>query len=242
MPGGGYRQAREPARIGTAARRAQGSGRRDPLRDVRGAGPLDRRPLRVRPRRAPRDPRQHRPPAPGTAPRGRPGRRRGRPPGHRRASPAPLLPERRRAGPRLRPSGPCAARRPARRARRAGGRRCRRGRRDRPGLGCRRRPTNPLPELSDRARGRAREARIRACVRTRRRRRHRPDRIPALPVPGAGRGLPRAGVQPAPGTVRGRRRRRRRGNSRGVRDVVRPGAVPRHGGVGYPESRSPATT
>ena len=68
------------------------------------------------------------------------------------------------------------------------------------------------------------------AVRARRRRRHRPHRIPALPVPGAGRGLPRAGVQPAPGPVRRRRRRRRRGKSRGVRDVVRPGAVPRHGG------------
>ena len=30
-------------------------------------------------------------------------------------------------------------------------------------------------------------------------RRHHPHRFPALPVPGAGRGLPRAGVQPAPG-------------------------------------------
>ena len=39
-------------------------------------------------------------------------------------------------------------------------------------------------------------------------RRDRPHRFPALPVPGAGRGLPRAGVQPAPGIVRGRGGRR----------------------------------
>ena len=76
-----------------------------------------------------------------------------------------------RARPRVRPAGPRAARRAARRARRAGGRRRRRGRRDRPGLGGRRRPTHPVPELP-RARLEAElaEARVRARARARRRR------------------------------------------------------------------------
>ena len=59
-----------------------------------------------------------------------------------------------------------------------------------------------------------------------RRRRRRVDRVPALPVPRAGRGLPRARVQPAPRDLRRRRKCRRRGKRRGLRDVVRPRPVP----------------
>ena len=58
-----------------------------------------------------------------------------------------------------------------------------------------------------------------------RRRRHR---VPPLPVPGAGRGLPGARLQPAPWHLRRRRLLGRRGNSRGLRDVVRPRPVPGH--------------
>ena len=53
-----------------------------------------------------------------------------------------------------------------------------------------------------------------------------PHRVPALPVPRARRGLPRAGVQPAPRVCARASSTGRRGKSRGVRDVVRPGAVP----------------
>ena len=160
-----------------------------------------------------------------------PGRRRGGPPGHGRAAPAPLLPQRRRARARVRPAGARAARRPARRARRAGRRRRRRRRRRRAGSGA------PRP---------ARRTRSRSCLDALEAELAKlgfepalgdataptdagPHRVPALPVPRAGRGLPRAGVQPPPRPVRGRGRCGRRGNSRGVRDVVRPRAVPRHG-------------
>ena len=53
-------------------------------------------------------------------------------------------------------------------------------------------------------------------------------RFPALPVPGAGRGLPRAGLQPAPRICEGRGRSRPR-NSGAVLDVVRARPVPRRG-------------
>ena len=62
-------------------------------------------------------------------------------------SPAPLLPERRRARARVRPAGPRAPRRPARRPRRADRCRRRRRRRHRPGLGDRGRRPHPFPQL-----------------------------------------------------------------------------------------------
>ena len=81
-----------------------------------------------------------------------PGRRRGRPPRHRRPSPAPLLPQRRRARPRVRPAGPRAPRRAARRPGRADRRRRRRRRGHRPGLGHRGGRPHPGPQLPRRAR------------------------------------------------------------------------------------------
>ena len=78
------------------------------------------------------------------------------------------------------------------------------------------------------ARRRARTARLRPRS-PRGRRRRRLDRVPALPVPGAGRGLSRARVQPAPRHLRRRREDGRRGKRRRLRDVVRPRPVPGHG-------------
>ncbi len=139
----------------------------------------------------------------------------------------------RRARARLRPARARVARRAARRPRRAGGRRRRRGGRDRPGLGPRRRPAHPVAAAASTAlEGELAELGFEPALESDGADAgwHRPHRLPALPVPGAGRGLPGAGVQPAPGSVRGRRRRGRRGKSGGVLDVVRPRAVPRHGG------------
>ncbi len=93
MPAG-----RLPSRRWWISRGAQGPGRRDPLRDVRGARPLHGRAVGPGARRPPRHARQHGPPAPRAPPRGGSGRRRGRAPGHRRPAPAPLLPRARRAG------------------------------------------------------------------------------------------------------------------------------------------------
>ena len=174
---------------------------------------LDRGAVRAGARRPARPPRQHRAPPPRAAARGRPRRRRSRPPRHRRPPPAPLLPRRRRARARLRPAELHAARRAARRAGRARRRRRRRrGRRSGRSWGA----------------DAGRRTRSRSCVKALigeldrlgfdpastdddgRRSRHR---LPALPVPRAGRGLPRAGLQPAPRPLRRRRRRRSAGEA-----------------------------
>ena len=183
------------------------------------------------PRRAPRPPREHRAPAPRAAARRRPGRRRGDPPRDRRAAPAPLLPRRRRARARFRPARARAARRSARRARRAGGRRPRRRRRHRSRLGERGRPADPVAQLPRRARGGAARGSGSSPRSSRDGRPRTRPRIEFLhcPVPRARRGLPRAGVQPPSGPLRGRGRPGRRGKRRGVRDVVRRRAVSRHG-------------
>ena len=60
------------------------------------------------------------------------------------------------------------------------------------------------------------------------------DRVPALPVPGAGRGLPGAGLQPPPRHLRRCREIGGWGKCRGLRDVVRPRPVPSHGGGRVP--------
>ena len=84
------------------------------------------------------------------------------PPGHRRASPAPLLPRPRRARARLRPARPRAAGRPARRDGRAPGCQSRRRRRHRLRVGYRGRSAHPVQQLRQRAGGRAGAPRIRA--------------------------------------------------------------------------------
>ena len=224
MPGGRYRQDREPARFGPAARGPEGPRRRDPLRDVRGAGPLDRRAVGAGPRRAPRHPRQHRAPPPRAAARGRPGRRRGRPPGHGRAAPAPLLPRvpvRPGSGstrPRTRCSPDCSPRSPngwaptpTRPPRPVGcGGATPAGGPGRAAASTRSRWSSPSSGSSRRSsRGGAR-----GCG---------PHRVPALPVPRARRGLPGAGVQPPPGPLRGRGRRGRAGEqSRSSRRCTTP--------------------
>ena len=180
-------------------------------------------------RRPPRPARQHRAPPPRAPARSRPGRGRGGPPRHGRPAPAPLL-----AG-----AGRARAWASTRRATRCS-------------PGCSPRwpsgsaPTATRPTEIGRAWGveAGRRTRSRSCVQGARRRdrparlrarRPRPSggdvrhRVPALPVPGAGRGLPRAGLQPPPRDLRRRRREVGGGSSRGLRDVVRPGPVPGHG-------------
>ena len=183
----------------------------------------------ARPRRSPRRsspsaraPRQHRAPAPRAAARGRPGRRRGRPPRHRRAARSTST--------------------PSRRARPASGF-------DPPATRC---SPGLLAALAERVgadaddaaeTGRAwgaeagRRTRSRSCVEalageltgsasspaTETARRHRRHRVPPLPVPRAGRGLPRARLQPPPRVCEGDRRRGRRGKqSRSSRRCTTP--------------------
>ena len=96
-----------------------------------------------------------------TAARGRSGRRRGGPPGHRRPAPARLFAGAGCTRPRFRPAELHAARRPARLAGRAGRRRCR-GRDGRgPGLGRRSRPPHPLAFVREGADRRDAPARLR---------------------------------------------------------------------------------
>ena len=98
MPAGGYRQARcpvNPSADQLAVLKALGDETRYAMyRELaRSTRPLSAQDLAERLGA----PRQHRPPPPRAAPRGRPRRRRGGPPRHRRPAPAPLLPRRRRA-------------------------------------------------------------------------------------------------------------------------------------------------
>ena len=193
-----------PSRHG--ARGAQGPGRRDPLRAVPRARRLDRTAVGGRARRRARPARQHGAAPPRAAARGRPGRGRGDPPRHGRPPAAPLL-ARRRARPgsgstrrRTSCSPGCSPPSPSRRARTptAGpGHRARLGRRRRHSAthGPRAASAAPGPGAGPprlRARGRPRPPTADGS---------HPDRVPPLPVPRAGRGLPRAGLQPAPGDL-----------------------------------------
>ena len=180
-------------------------------------------------RRSPRRARQHGPAPPRAAARRRPRRRRGGAPRHRRPAPAPLLPRRRR--PRLGFDPPAHALLAGLLAALA----------ERVGAD----PTTPpTPAMRGGSRPAcARDPAVvpasrssRSCTASASSRRsepgdgtvggRRPDRVPPLPVPRARRGVPRARVQPPPRAVRRRCESGRRGKSRGVRDVVRPRAVP----------------
>ena len=177
---------------------AQGARRRDALLDVSGARRLHPRLLtRHRARRPPRPARQHGPPAPRPPARGRPRRGRARAPRHGRPARStstrsrrarPVSASTRRA---TRCSPACSPRSPSGSA-----------------------PTATTPPTIGRAWGAeaGRRTRSTSCVKAltaemnrlgfdpppRRRGADHRHRVPALPVPGAGRGLPRARLQPAP--------------------------------------------
>ena len=171
-------------------------------------------------RRAPRPPHEHRAHASRAHARGRPGRGRAGPPRHGRPAPARLHAGQRRARPRFRPAGTRRARRPARRdgrarsaatpptPRRRAGLGPRAGRRTRSGSASRRSSSSSASSASTPRSSADGDGTT--------------GRLPAVPVPRPGRGLPRAGVQPAPRDLRRRPRIGRWRKHGTLLDVVRP--------------------
>ena len=234
MPDRGYRQGEW-----TCSRCSRHSATRRASRCIASSRARPAAARRDRARRPARPPRQHRPPAPRAPPRGRPGRGRAGAPRHGR--PARSTSTRsRRARPGLGfdpPSYTLLAGLLAALAERVGadgdepteiG----------PGVGRRSRAAAPARARASKALA-GRDERLGFDPRPRPTGDDHRHRVPALPVPGAGRGLPRAGVQPPPRHLRRRRRRRSAGEasrtSRRCTTATRAGSPSRSGILTMPE-------
>ena len=241
MPAAGYRQGREPARIGQlAVLKALGDETRYAMYEelARSTAALSA----SGPRRAPRHPRQHRAPPPRAAPRAgwstsRPSTAAPSAAPSTSTSSAPARPGSASTRPPTRCSPGCSPPWPSRWAPT---------------------PTTPPRPAGSGAPTPARRTRARSCLAALEAELDqlgfepaleadgadgdvRPHRVPALPVPGAGRGLPRAGVQPAPGPLRRRRRSGRRGKqSRSSRRCTTPSRATSRWGSGILIQPSPS--